>query len=137
MSKMFFFSQYICLFLNLMFKHDDEWKRIHDFSYFKNNSINENIIENTKFLKYVTFDKIIAIFIFQKRDVVMFKKNFVNAFKHISIIFLNRWLLDFEWMKIYYMKLFLSFDLCIVFFYSIYLLKRIMSRVWINVILIN
>ena len=117
-SKMFFFlfSNYICSFLNLIFKHDDEWKRIHDLSYFKNNSVNENIIENAKILKYVTFDEIIAIFIFQKRNAVMFKENLVNAFRHISMIFLNRWLLDFEWMKMYYMKLFLSFDLRIALF---------------------
>ena len=97
-NKMFFsfFKHHICSFLNLIFKHVDEWKRIHDLSYFKDNSINENIIENVEILKYVTFDKIIAIFIFQKRNVVMFKKNFANAFKHIFVIFLNRWLFDFQ-----------------------------------------
>ena len=118
MSKMSFSlsAHYICLLLNLIFKHDDEWKRIHDLSYFKNNSINENIIENAEVLKYVTFDEIIAIFIFQERDVVMLKENLANAFRHIFVIFWNRWLLDFEWMRVYYIKLFLSFDLRIVFF---------------------
>ena len=91
-----FFVHYICSSLNLISKHDDEWKRIHDFFYSKDNSINENIIENVEIVKYVTFNKIIAIFIFQERNVVMFKKNFVNAFKHILVIILNRWLFDFE-----------------------------------------
>ena len=117
MSRMFFFSaHYICFFLSLILKHDDEWKRIHDLSYFKDNSVNENIIENAEILKYVTFDEIIAILIFQERNAVMFKENLANAFRHISVTLWNRWLLDFEWMKMYYMKLFLSFDLRIVFF---------------------
>ena len=104
-------AHYICSLLNLILKHDDEWRRIHDLSYLKDNSINESIIENAEVLKYVTFDEIIAILIFQERDVVMLKEDLANAFKHISVTLWNRWLLDFEWMKMYYMKLFLSFDL--------------------------
>ena len=92
MSKMSFslFSHYICSSLGLVLKHDDEWRRIHDLSYLKNNSVNENIIEGAEILKYVTFDEIIAVFIFQERDVVMLKEDFVNAFRHISMTFLNR-----------------------------------------------
>ena len=118
MNRMFFsFLEYhICSLLSLILKHDDEWRRIHDLSYFRNNSINEVIIENVEVLKYVTFDEIIAIFIFQERDAVMLKKNLANAFKHISVILLNRWLLDFQWMKIHYIELYLLFDLRIVFF---------------------
>ena len=44
----------------------------------------------------------------------MFKKDFANAFKHIFVILLNRWLFDFQWMKIHYVELYLSFDLRIV-----------------------
>ena len=46
----------------------------------------------------------------------MFKKNFANAFKHIFVIILNRWLFDFYWNDEFYIKLFLSFDFRIVFF---------------------
>ena len=46
----------------------------------------------------------------------MFKKNFANAFKHISVTFLNSWLFDFQWMRIHYIELYLLFDLRIVFF---------------------
>ena len=54
-NKMFFsfFKHHICSLLNLIFKHDDKWRRIHDLSHFRDNSINENIIENVEILKYV------------------------------------------------------------------------------------
>ena len=109
-------SHYVCSLLNLISKYDDDWKRIYDLLYFKNNSINENIIFNAKTLKYVTIDEIIAIFIFQERNVVMFKKNLANTFKHIFVIILNRWLLDFCWNDEFYMKLFLSFNFRTVLF---------------------
>ena len=104
-------AHYICFPLSLIFKHDGGWRRIHDLSYFKGNSVNENIIEGAEALKYVTFDEIIAVLIFQERDAVMLKEDLANAFRHISVTLWDRWLLDFEWMKVYYMKLFLPFDL--------------------------
>ena len=41
----------------------------------------------------------------------MLKKNLVDVFKHISMIMSNRMLFDFHWLKMFYMKLFLFFDL--------------------------
>ena len=112
-----FSSHYVCSSLSLISKHDDDWKRIHDLSYFNDDSINENIILNAETLKYVAIDEIIAILIFQERNAVMLKKNLANAFRHISVIILNRWLLDFCWNDEFYMKLFLFFDFRIVFFF--------------------
>ena len=109
-------SHYVCSSLSLISKHDDDWRRIHDLSYFRDDSINESIILNAKTLKYVTIDEIIAVLIFQERDAVMLKKNLANAFRHIFVIILNRWLLDFCWNDEFYMKLFLSFDLRTVLF---------------------
>ena len=118
MSRMFFplFKHHICSPLSLILKHDDEWKRIHDLSHLRDNSVNEDIIENVEVLKYVTFDEIIAVLIFQGRDAVMFKENFANAFKHIFVTLLNRWLFDFQWMRVHYIELYLLFDLRTVLF---------------------
>ena len=43
-------------------------------------------------------------------DVVMFKKNLVDVFKHVLMIMSNRWLLNFYWDDIFYIEFFLSFD---------------------------
>ena len=47
---------YICSLLNLISKHDENWKRIHNFSYSKKNSVNSWISRNYEILEYIAFD---------------------------------------------------------------------------------
>ena len=110
-------KSYICSSLKLMSKNDDDWKRIHDrLSHFSNSSINHYIRKKYEVLEYIVVNEIIIAIILRDRHVQMFKKNFVDAFRHISLIIFVRWMFDFYWLKIYYLKLFLLFELRIAFF---------------------
>ena len=49
------------------------------------NSINVYIFEKRDFLKYIIFDKIIVVLICKKTNLMLIKRNFVNAFKHMFV----------------------------------------------------
>ena len=91
-----FFDKYICSSLSFVSKFNDDWRRIHDLFFSKSFSINCFISGDWKTLKYVFFDEIINALLAQNRKIVLFKKNFVDVFKHVFVIVNDRWLLDFQ-----------------------------------------
>ena len=124
-----FFAHFISSSLRLISKIDDDWKRIHDFSYLKIIakrtiiSINVYIFENEDTFEYVTFDEIVQTFIRQSREIILMKRDLTKTFRHISMIEIDWWLLNFFWENDYYYDRFLSFDLRIFFYIFDFLIK--------------
>ena len=50
------------------------------------NSINVYIFEKRDFLKYIIFDEIIVVLICMKTNLMLIKRDFVDAFKHVFVV---------------------------------------------------
>ena len=111
-----FIEHFIFFSFDLMSKADDDWRRIHDLFYFKFKenrvvvSVNAYIPEEWSILKYVTFDEIVDALIIQDREAMLIKRDLAKAFRHISVIRADWWLLNFFWKEHYYYDRFLLFD---------------------------
>ena len=92
-----FHEIFISFSLNFVSKTNDDWKRIHDLSYLKRKfiSVNVFIFEKRDILKYIIFDEIVVVLIFMNKNVKLIKRNLIDAFKHVSIVKFDWWLLSF------------------------------------------
>ena len=104
------------LFIESRFEVQRRLKTNSRFFFFENASMNDFILNDWKIFEYIIFDETIETLLIQNFEIIFFKKKFVDVFKHISIVIRNRWLLNFQWLNVFYMKIFLFFDLRIVFF---------------------
>ena len=127
---------FISFSLNLVSKTNDDWKRIHDLLYSKRKCISINVFISKKrdTLKYIIFDEVVIVLIIMKKDAKLIKRDLIDAFKHVSIIKSNWWLLNFCWQSVYYFDRFLSFDFKISSYIFDFLIKDFN---WIFIVVLN
>ncbi len=104
-------SHFISSPLGLVPKHGGGWRRIHDLSFPRPNSVNHYIDEAHGAIEYTLIDDAIDALIAQGRFAVMIKRDLADAFRHIPIAESDWWLLGFFWADSYYIDRFLPFGL--------------------------
>ena len=97
--------------LGLVPKHDGGWRRIHDLSHPTGLSVNDFIPPAYGSLEYVTFDESVTALATQGVGAVLIKKDLSDAFRHIPVAMMDRWLLGFVWNDVYWVDCFLPFGL--------------------------
>jgi hypothetical protein len=92
-------------------KPDNGWRRIHDLSYPRDLSVNDNIPEPWATLEYTTFDEAINALLLVGKGAILVKRDLSDAFRHIPIAESDQWLLGFFWNGFFYIDRFLPFGL--------------------------
>jgi hypothetical protein len=92
---------FISFSLELVFKSNDDWRRIHHLSHLKKSSINDHISRKWKTLKYAIIDETIENILRVELDCIMIKRDLIETFRHISVATFDYWLLSFRWHSQY------------------------------------
>jgi Reverse transcriptase (RNA-dependent DNA polymerase) len=87
------------------------WRRIFDLSSPKNQSVNDHMAKEFRYLQYETFDKAVAAIAKASQNATLLKRDLKSAFCMIPVCTEDQWLLIFEWDSKYYQELFLPFGL--------------------------
>ena len=105
------FEHIIIFPLELAFKSNNKWRKIHHLYYSLKKLVNDNISKTFGTIKYTMINKAIETIINLSLKTMLTKKDFANAFRHIPIIKSNWWLLEFMWQKQCWIDRFLFFEL--------------------------
>jgi hypothetical protein len=92
---------FISFLLELVFKSNDDWRRIHHLSHLKKSSINDHISREWKALKYAIIDETIENILRVELDCIIIKKNLIEIFRHIFVTIFDHWLLSLWWHSQY------------------------------------
>ena len=82
--------------LGLVPKPDGGWRRIHDLSYPRGQSVNDGIPGDYGALEYATFDDAITAVLHQGVGALLTKEDLTDAFRHIPVATSDHWLLGFH-----------------------------------------
>ena len=97
--------------LGLVPKHDGGWRRIHDLSFTRDDSVNDGIPRDWDSLEYSAIDDAIAAIISQGQGDILPREDLAGALRHIPVALSDRWLLGFQWHGVFYIEEFLLFGL--------------------------
>ena len=87
------------------------WRRIHDLSFPRGNSVNDCIPPEFGTLQYETFKSAVLAIAKSGKGSKLMKRDLKSTFRAIPICTEDKWLFFFEWEGSYYQDLFLPFGL--------------------------
>jgi hypothetical protein len=76
---------FISFSLELVFKSNDDWRKIHHLFHLKKSSINDHISREWKTLKYAIIDKTIENILRVELDCIIIKRDLIETFRYIFI----------------------------------------------------
>lgn len=97
--------------LGLVPKHDGGYRRIHHLSHPRGASVNDFIDKKSAYLRYTTFQDVLAQVRHAGRHAVIMKKDIKDAFRNIPVAPHQQWLLGFNWNGQFYKETCLPFGL--------------------------
>ena len=107
--------RYVCSPLGLVPKHDGSWRRIHDLSFPRGDSVNDGIPQEWGALEYAIYDDAVNALLQQGVGAIFVKRDLKDAFRHIPVAISDQCLLGFHCDGLYWMERYLPFGLRIEF----------------------
>ena len=104
-------AQYVCSPLGLVLKHDGGWRRIHDLSFPRGQSVNDGIPHDWGALEYAIYDDAVDALLSRGPGAQFVKRDLKDAFRHIPIAKSDQWLLGFQCDGRYWVERYLPFGL--------------------------
>ena len=104
-------ARYVCSPLGLVPKHDGGWRRIHDLSFPRGQSVNDGIPHDWGALEYATFDDAVDALLSKGPGAQFVKRDLKDAFRHIPVALSDQWLLGFSCDGCYWIERYLPFGL--------------------------
>ncbi len=103
--------RYVCSPLGLVPKHDGGWRRIHDLSFPRGDSVNDGIPQEWGALEYTTYDDAVNALLQQGPGAIFVKRDLKDAFRHIPVAISDQYLLGFHCDGLYWIERYLPFGL--------------------------
>ena len=82
-------TPFIYSLLRLVPKYNGGFRRIHNLSYLRKNSVNDYIPDVYSTLEYTTFNEVITAVLTMGRGAILVKKDLLDTFRYILILRLN------------------------------------------------